>query len=92
MTETDKAFFASAWFKSRPKAVQDTFRKYQSKPLSIEGFEEPHFLVGVTENVENGRCGLWVSTTTMEQDYDRAMATRFKVCECCLKRVHIPIP
>lgn len=86
----DQKFFASAWFKSRPPAVQETFRKYTGKTISLENFEEPHYLTGVTEDKATGKCGLWVSATNPDQDYERARATQFKVCPCCMKRVHIP--
>lgn len=89
---SDEDFFNSDWFKSRPPAVRATYLKYTGKAISLEGFEEPHYLAGVSENIETGQCGLWVSTTKMEDDYDRAMATKFKVCSCCMKRVHIPTP
>lgn len=89
MTSTER-MYASAWFKSRPPAVQAMFRQYQDKPIFLEGFEEVHWLVGVTQEVKSGLCGLWVSTITLDQDYDRAMATKFKVCACCMKRVHVP--
>jgi hypothetical protein len=89
---SDAEFFASAWFKSRPPAVQAAFRKYTGQKISLEGFEEYHYLTGVTENIETGQCGLWVSATDPEMDYDRARATEFKVCSCCMKRVHIPSP
>lgn len=92
MTDYTDLFFKSDWFRSRPKAVRETFRKYADQPISLEGFEEPHYLTGVTEDKETGRCGLWVSTIRLSQDYDEAMRTQFKVCPCCMKRVHIPTP
>lgn len=91
MTELDRVFFASAWFKSRPAKVQAMLHKHPpASPVCVEGVT--HYVLGVPE-YEDGNCGLYVTPIYPVQDnFEEATAAQITICSCCMKRVHIPTP
>lgn len=78
----------SKWLEDRPPAVQKMAKKYPpGTPLGSHG--KFFFVVGYYEGYweddpEHTKVGIYVSETNPMKDAKTAIATKEKICPCCL--------
>lgn len=89
MSQYDDEFFASDWFISRPKVVQDAFRKYSAHTFYLDG--RRYWMTGVREYPSIKGAALLLSLTDPDVDYAKACAETIAVCACgCFRNMDTP--
>lgn len=76
----------NAWVESRPKAVQELARKYPpGTKFNFHG--RTMFVMSYDEYRDGSGVGLSLSEVNPSYNYEGAMASREKVCACCMPKL-----
>lgn len=79
----DKEQVMKEWLESRPIIVQELAERFPPSSIVIVN-NEPFYVVGYTEGEQ---ADLIVSRTNPNEDYEKAVATRERVCADCVSKM-----